>query len=186
MKTFGLILLGFLCGVCVFGAWYWGTEREQKILFLEPPVSVPETPWQESPANPPARDVEIVAGEGSVSPSVRPLGGADHSPFFPMEPSPVDISPEFQTDAVKAFVKQHPNSPLRFVPKDANALQLSYLETEAEVILKDWQERRDALWSQHRENLLSFTVDPSVIQNDKDRQAALKGLVNSLWPGAMP
>jgi len=94
--------------------------------------------------------------------------------------------PSFQSEAVKTFTKEHPNSPLRFVPADANVLQLHYLEQQAEIILKDWQERRDALWSQHRENLLAFTVDPSVIQNDKDRQAALKSLVNSLWPGAMP
>lgn len=92
----------------------------------------------------------------------------------------------FSSEAVQAFVTKHPNSPLRFVPKDATTLQLAYLEGQAEVILSDWQQVRDELWSAHRENLLAFSVDPSVIENDKTRQQRMKSLIQSLWPNAMP
>lgn len=87
---------------------------------------------------------------------------------------------------VRRYTQECPNSPLRFVPLTASASELAYLEHEAQVILADWQERRDALWAAHQDNLLAFVADPTVLQNDQDRQQKLRSLVNSLWPHAMP
>jgi hypothetical protein len=88
----------------------------------------------------------------------------------------------FHSEIVKAFIRQHPNSPLRFVPKDASQDQLRYLEQQTEEIVEGWQKRRDELLSQFGDDLLSFCQDQRVLDNDRERQEKLSNLVRSLWP----
>jgi len=83
MKTLGLILLGFACGLAVFAAWYWGVSRQEQDLSM-----LSETPRGVLHANTPPLGVEVVAGGGSPS---HPLAGL--SPSLLSDSPPVDISP---------------------------------------------------------------------------------------------
>ena len=99
-------------------------------------------------------------------------------------PLPRQVS--FQNPVVAGWVKDHPNGPYRFIPDDASADSLTAFETEAQVILGDWERERDRLLTLHGGDPLSFSSDPAVSQNDRDRQARLKNLVISLWPDCWP
>jgi len=95
----------------------------------------------------------------------------------------------FHSEIVKAFLKQHPNSPLRFVPKDASADQIRYLEQQVEEIVGEWQKRRDELLREYGDDFFinakvveAFCQDQRVLDNDRERQEKLSNLVRSLWP----
>lgn len=131
-----------------------------------------------------------VATSEVLSPEEPPAESASLAPDEATEPA------TFTSDPVKAFVKQNPNTPLRFVPKDATAMQMAYLQSEVEIVLQDWQKRRTVLFEQANNDLLALIpgfnddgslaqptpLQQSVIDNDQDRQSRLKNLMLSLWP----
>lgn len=158
------------------------------IALFDPPVSAPDSLL--SVPFPEHADGHALGGAetGSHSSEV----GADRAPLSrssgvvredpASEDSFVAVAPQWQSDTVKTFVKDHPNNPLKFMPATATQDQIAYLEQETEAILSAWQRERDRLLIRHGDNILAFCSDPDVIANDKDRVTRLRNLVLSLWP----
>ena len=144
---------------------------------IQPETGAP-TPSQSTrhPAVPPDR-VDM-AGAPTVAEEEAPAVGDSPETKLPLK--------VFHEEKILAWHEAHPNGPHLWIPSRARDEDLAFYEKEAIEILGDWERQRDALLARHGDNLLAFSADPDVLQNDKDRQRRLKDLVLSIWPDCGP
>lgn len=144
----------------------------------------------------------------SVSSSIPPALGDPALPEDPptratlSEPAPFADSPSLPSDAKEQaslslldgdlgkwwgdHLKEHPNGVWKKIPKDAGWNDLAIFGYSAKLVITEQDEKNDRILKDYGDDILGYSADPRVRQNDRDKQALLKNLLNSIWPGAMP
>lgn len=120
----------------------------------------------------------------------EPASAVDDSPSFTLpEATQKQVSlSDLEGDIgewVRGYVKDHPNGPWIKIPNDAKLHDLLTYAACMKVIIEEQDEKNARILEDYGQDLIAFSKDQRVRQNDRDKQEKLKNALNSIWPGAM-
>lgn len=144
----------------------------------------------------------------SVSSSIPPALGDPALPEDPptratlSEPAPFADSPSLPSEAKeqaslstlegdlgkwwKDYLKTPRTGPWQKIPADATEYELRVFAHGAQEIILEQDAKNARLLKEFVDDIVLYSRDERVRQNDRDRQEKLRNLLNSIWPGAMP